>query len=238
MCRPRSTSGRRATGCCSWAVSRTHNGSSAPGKGQWRLRVEEVYTPATLPGLNAGPTYLHTRGTAAIDWRQSSGYARRGGYDGVTFHGYADSVDTYSFRQVDYEAVQHVPIFRETWVLSFRGRVETTYTNDDEVVPFFMLPSLGAGSNLRGFTSWRFRDRNSLLLQAEWRLLVNRFLDTALFVDAGKVTDRRSALDLSGLKSDYGIGFRFHAPAATPLRIDLANSNEGLVIVFSAKAAF
>ena len=208
-----------------------------PGEGT-APSVEEVYTPATLPGLNARPTYLHARGTAAIDWRHSSGYARRGGYYGVTFHGYTDSVDTYSFRQVDCEAVQHVPLFRETWVLSFRGKVETTYTNDDEVVPFFMLPSLGAGSNLRGFTSGRFRDRNSLLLQAEWRLLVNSFLDTALFVDAGKVTDRRSDLDLDGLKSDYGIGFRFHAPAATPLRIDLAKSNEGLIIVFSAKAAF
>jgi Omp85 superfamily domain len=213
---------------------------------QWEQRpgegtppsVEEVYTPATLPGLNARPTYLHARGAAAIDWRHSSGYARRGGYYGVTFHGYTDSVDTYSFRQVDYEAVQHVPLFRETWVLSFRGKVETTYTNDDEVVPFFMLPSLGNGSNLRGFTSWRFRDRNSLLLQTEWRLLVNSFLDTALFVDAGKVTDRRSDLDLDRLKSDYGIGFRFHAPATTPLRIDLAKSNEGLVVVFSAKGAF
>lgn len=32
-----------------------------------------------------------------------------------------------------------------------------------------MLPSVGGGSSLRGFASWRFRDRNSLLLQAEWR---------------------------------------------------------------------
>jgi hypothetical protein len=63
-------------------------------------------------------------------------------------------------------------------------------------------------------------------------------MDTAIFYDAGKVTASRSDLDLEDLKSDYGIGFRLHGPAATPLRIELAKSNEGLVIVFSAHASF
>ena len=208
-----------------------------PGKGSFPS-VEEVYTPETLPGLNASPTYVHTQGTVALDWRDSAGYTRRGGYYGVTAHDFADSDDTYSFRQIDYEAVQHLPIFRDAWVLSLRGRVQTTHTNEGEVIPFFMLPAVGGGSTLRGFTSWRFRDRNSLLLSAEWRVLANSFLDTALFYDTGKVTSSRSDLDLDGLKSNYGIGVRFHGPAATPLRVELAKSNEGLVIVFSAKAAF
>jgi hypothetical protein len=52
------------------------------------------------------------------------------------------------------------------------------------------------------------------------------------------VTNRTSDLDLTGLKSDYGFGFRFHGPLSTPLRVELARSNEGLVIVFSAKAPF
>jgi len=208
-----------------------------PGEGS-APSVETVYTPATLPGLGAKVTYLHAQGTAAIDWRTAAGYSRRGGYYGATFHDYADADDTYGFQQVDYEAIQHVPLFRDAWVLSLHGRVETTYGKDDQVIPFFMLPALGGGSSLRGFTSWRFRDRHSLLLQAEWRVLVNSFFDTALFYDAGKVTSRRSDLDLDGLKKDYGIGFRLHGPAATPLRIELAKSNEGLVLVFSAHAAF
>jgi outer membrane protein assembly factor BamA len=101
-----------------------------------------------------------------------------------------------------------------------------------------MLPAVGGGLSLRGFSSWRFRDRHSLLLQAEWRILVNRFFDTALFVDAGKVTARTSDLDLDGLKQDYGIGFRLHGPTATPIRIELAKSNEGLTLVFAAHAPF
>ncbi len=208
-----------------------------PGEGD-QPSVEEVYTPAALPGLGAKVTYLHAQGTAAADTRPAAGYARRGGYYGVTVHGYADTDETYGFRQVEYEAIQHVPLFRDAWVLSFRGKVDTTFASDDQAIPFFMLPALGGGSSLRGFTSWRFRDRNSILLQAEWRVLVNSFFDTAVFADAGKVTSRTSDLDLSRLKNDYGIGFRVHGPAATPLRIEFAKSNEGLSLVFSAQAAF
>ena len=160
--------------------------------------VDEVYTPETLPGLGAKITYLHTQGTAAFDWRTSAGYSRRGGYYGATYHDFADRDDTFSFRQVDYDVIQHVPLFRDAWVLSLHGRVETTDAGDGETIPFYMLPALGGGSSLRGFSSWRFRDRHSLLLQAEWRVLVNNFFDTAIFYDAGKVTARRSDLDLDG----------------------------------------
>jgi hypothetical protein len=200
--------------------------------------VEEVYTPETLPGLGAKVTYLHTLGTVAFDSRTSPGYSRTGGYYGVTFHDYRDSDDFYGFRQVDYEAIQHIPILREAWVLSLHALAQTTDASDGNAVPFFMLPSVGGGSTLRGFTSWRFRDKNSILFQVEWRVLVNNFFETALFYDAGKVTESSSDLDFKHLKSDFGIGFRMHGPAATPLRIELAKSNEGLVIVFAAHATF
>jgi hypothetical protein len=206
-------------------------GASAPS-------VEEVYTPETLPGLGAKPTYLHAEGSAALDWRTSAGYSRRGGSYGVTIHDFAAHDSAFGFRRVDYEAIQHIPVLRDAWVLSFRGRIETTYTGDDEQIPFFMLPALGGGSSLRGFSSWRFRDQHSLLMQAEWRVLANRFLDMAVFYDTGKVVSRRSDISLEGLKSDFGLGFRLHGPAATPLRIELAKSNEGLALVFSSKAAF
>ena len=200
--------------------------------------VDEIYTTETLPGLGASPTYLHSFGTIGLDFRPSPGYARRGGFYGVTFHDFHDQDGRYGFRQTDYEAIQHLPILRETWVLSLHGRLQLANAADAQIIPFFMLPSLGGGSSLRGFASWRFRDLNSLLLQADWRVMANRFLDMALFYDAGRVAARRSDLTSDPLKSDYGLGFRFHGPIATPLRIEFAKSNEGLVIVFSAKAAF
>jgi len=211
--------------------------NTKPGEGT-APSVEEVYNPASLPGLDARITYLHSQATIGIDWRPAPDYARRGGFYGVTFHDYADRDDAFGFKQVDYEIIQHFPILRETWAISVRGLVETTWLKGDQEIPYFMLPSLGGGSNLRGYSSWRFRDRNSLLLQGEWRIMVNRYLDTVFFYDAGKVERLTADLDLNGLKHDFGFGVRFHTPLVTPLRIDLAKSPEGLSLVFATSAVF
>jgi hypothetical protein len=201
--------------------------------------VETKYTPATLPGLGAEVTYLHTQGTVGLDWRTSPGYTRRGAYVGATLHDYSDRDDDFGFQLAEYEGIAHLPILREAWVLSFHGRVQTAFDKDGQEIPFFMLPALGGGSSLRGYSSWRFRDQNSLLLQAEWRIMVNRYLDLAFFYDTGKVTARTSDLDLDGLKDDYGVGVRFHGPFATPLRVELAHSRESSVsFIFSSSASF
>jgi hypothetical protein len=200
--------------------------------------VDAVYTPATLPGLGATTTFFHTEATVGLDSRPSRGYARRGGFYGVTAHDYTDNDTRFGFRQVDYEAIQHIPILRESWVISLHGLASTTWGKGGQEIPFYMLPSLGGGSNLRGFSSWRFRDRNSLLLQAEWRIMANRFFDTAVFYDAGKVAAQRSDLDLDRLKTDYGFGARFHAPFSTLFRFDVARSREGTRYVFAASPAF
>jgi hypothetical protein len=200
--------------------------------------IEELFTPETAPGLGASPTYLHTRASAGLDWRPAAGYARRGGLYQVTYHNYADRDDAHSFDRVDGEIVQHIPILRENWVISLHGLVQTTL-DDEDVVPYFLLPALGSGSTLRAYPSWRFRDRHSLLIAGEFRWIPNRLgLDVALFYDMGKVTPRWDDLSLKGLKSNVGIGVRFHTPLATPLRIELAQGREGLHLVFSGSAAF
>jgi hypothetical protein len=208
-----------------------------PGSGT-QPSVDEVYTPEGLTGLGATVTYFHSQGTIGVDSRPSAGYARRGGFYGVTMHDFTDHEGAHGFTQWEYEAIQHVPLMRETWVLSFRGRVATTGTKSGQEIPFFMLPAVGGGSSLRGYPSWRFRDRNSLELQGEWRVIANRFLDMAVFFDAGKVTAHARDLDLDGLKTDAGLGFRFHGPLATPLRVEFAQGSEGLSIVWAASAAF
>lgn len=200
--------------------------------------VDSIYTPATLPGLGATITYLHTQGTVGFDWRPAPGYARRGGYYGITAHDYNDRDSRFGFRQVDYEAIQHIPILRESWVLSLRGRAQTTLRQDSQEIPYFLVPHLGGGSTLRGYESWRFRDRNTLLLQAEWRIAVNRFMDTAVFYDAGKVAAKPSELGLNDLKTDYGFGARFHTPFQTVFRVEVARSHETTRLIFATSPVF
>jgi outer membrane translocation and assembly module TamA len=60
----------------------------------------------------------------------------------------------------------------------------------------------------------------------------------ALFFDAGDVARTRGDWTLDGMKTDYGIGVRFHTPAATALRVELARGSEGWRTVFTASAPF
>ncbi len=206
--------------------------------------IETLYDNATAPGLFApdgafsNPKFIVSQGTAAIDWRRSPGYSRTGGYYGVTVVNHTDTNETFDFTRVDGELIQHLPLMRENWVLSFRGRVQSIL-NDDDVVPFHLLPQLGSGSTLRGYTTGRFRDRHALLTTAEFRWIPNRMaLDMAIFYDAGKVASRFEDLDFDGLKSDWGIGARFHGVRQTVLRIEGAKGEEGWRLVFSTNAAF
>ncbi len=200
--------------------------------------IETIYDPITAPGLFSSPAFLRTTAMAAIDWRTSPGYSRKGGFYGVTLTSHADSDDTYSFQRVDGELIQHLPILRENWVLSLRGRVQTTLDEDDNV-PYFLLAQLGSGRTLRGYESGRFRDFHSILTSVEFRWIPSRLaLDMALFYDAGKVTRRRADLDFKGFKSDYGIGARFHGPTTTVLRIEGARGSDGWRLVVATSAAF
>jgi hypothetical protein len=208
---------------------------SAPGD---LISIEDVYTTATAPGLGENPDYVHTTISAGYDWRPGAGYARRGGLYEVALHRYSDRADTLSFDRLDAQVVQHLPILRENWVVSLRGQLQTTLDDTDQV-PYFLLPSLGSGSTLRAYSSWRFRDRHSMLFSGEWRWIPNRLgLDMALFYDAGMVANRFEALSVGDLITNFGVGMRFHSPVATPLRIELAKGREGVRLVFAGSAAF
>jgi hypothetical protein len=207
------------------------------GKGSYPS-IETRYNSQTAPGLGVDPGYVHTKVSGGIDWRQSPGYTRRGGLYEVAFHDYYNTGGgAYSFQKLTGEAIQYLPLLRETWVLAARGRVETTL-NDNQAVPYFLLPSLGNGNTLRAYSTDRFRDRHSMLMNAEFRWIPAVGLDMAVFYDAGKVTSYRHDLSFKGLKSDVGIGARFHGPFATPLRVDFAVGNEGWRIVVSGGPVF
>ncbi len=202
------------------------------------ISVESEFTEAAAPGVGTDPFYLHTAVSAAIDTRPAADYARRGALYQVAHHHYADRDQAYSFSRLDGEIVQHIPILRENWVLSLHGRVESVIDDGDQV-PYFLLPALGSGSTLRGYSSWRFRDRHAVLFAGEWRWIANRLaLDMALFYDAGMVAPRLDAITTNGFVSNYGVGVRFHSPVRTPLRVELARGREGTRVVFSASAAF
>ena len=210
----------------------TGAGTSAPS-------IEERFSSVTAPGLGTNPAYARSRAYAQFDTRDSPGYTRRGVLLRADLSNYSQTSGSGSaFNRVDLDGRAFIPILRENWVIAFRALASMTDAADGEDVPFFLMPSLGGGSDLRAYSSFRFRDRNRLLLSAEYRWTPSEALDMALFYDAGKVSPDRSDLDFDGLKRSYGIGARFHAPNATFLRIEYARGSEGGRLVFAASPSF
>ena len=201
--------------------------------------IEERFTPATAPLLGESSRYLRGELSATAYWLASPGYSRTGGlyrFGYEEFNPLQRGGDTFGFART--EVVQHIPILRETWVLSFRGRAESIVRESD-VVPYFLMPTLGGGDTLRGYTTGRFRDRHTMLLNGELRWFPNRLgLDMALFYDAGNVATRLADLSFDGMKTDWGFGVRFHTLTATALRLDLAKGSEGWRLVFASAPVF
>lgn len=200
--------------------------------------IETEYSPLTAPGLASDTRYVHATAFTAVDWRESPGYTRRGGLYSITLNEYRDQNERFGFRRVDAEIAQFVPVLKEQWVLGFRAIAQTTVAESGQAVPYYLLPSLGGARTHRGYGDFRFQDKHLIVLNGEYRWLPSRVLDMAIFVDAGKVASTRSALDLDGLKTAYGIGARFHGPAVTPLRLDLARGDEGIRLHITGGVTF
>jgi hypothetical protein len=198
-----------------------------------RSSIEELYTPEQMPGLDADPDYLHTSIGAAIDTTTGPRYSRSGTVLGATFHDYRQQdTGAFSFQRTDLFARQLIPILHGNWVIDLSARASGTRADAGEAVPFFLMPYLGGGRSLRGFPSYRFRDRYTLVMTAEYRWYAQEWVDMAVFYDTGKAVARRGDLDLDGLRDSVGIGIRFHTPQQTALRLELAHSNEGFRFIF------
>jgi len=185
------------------------------------------------------PNYRRSRVFAEIDSRTSPDYARSGGLYRVEWSDYRETTEgRNSFQRVDAEAQQFVPLMRENWVIALRALASTTTSADGEDVPYFLMPELGGSHMLRGYPAWRFRDRNRLLFTGEYRWTAGPFVDMAVFVDAGKVAQRRTDLDLQDLKTSHGVGLSIHTAAQTIARIEFARSHEGTSVSLSFSPSF
>src|SRR5262249_33448396 len=138
-------------------------------------------------GLAFQPTYAHTEWSVYSDTRNHRSYPTHGGLYRVAATTFNDqSTGTFTFQQYEAEALQLVPLTRR-WILAFRGWVVGTDVGTGHEIPFYLLPSLGGSTTLRGYSNYRFHDQNLALANAESRWAIFTHLDGAVFFDAGNV---------------------------------------------------
>ncbi len=180
-----------------------------------------VFGPADAPGVLIQPDFFRYTATVDVNRRVPRGNPRRGGRYAFTYQRVDDTeLDLFSFNRVDIDLQQYVPLLRDRRVLALRARAVMTDADAGAEVPFYFQPTLGGPDDLRGFRNLRFRDRNTLLFQAEYRWEIFTAVDGAIFYDIGKVAPRRQDFHLSEFERDFGIGFRFGTINGVFLRIE------------------
>ena len=148
-----------------------------------------------------------------------------------SFSRYSDrDADRYSFHRTDLDARAYVPFFQRTHTIALRTWIAEARPESGHEVPFYLQPTLGGSYSLRGFRTFRFRDRSVALFQAEYRWRINELVTGALFYDTGAVAARLG--DIGRLERDYGFGLRAGGRGGVAFRADVAlGSGEGTRIL-------
>jgi len=197
--------------------------------------IEDRFRTGDAPGLGDRANFVRSFAFVEVDYREPRN-ARKGGWYRVDLSHYDDrTAGRFTFNRLDVDLRQFVGFLAERRVLAARLFLATSATDEGQVMPFYLMPTLGGNDTLRGFREYRFRGPHALLFQGEYRWEIWSGLDGALFYDAGKVATRRGDLELRDLERDYGIGFRFNTDAGVVFRVDAGfGSREGkhLYIVF------
>jgi hypothetical protein len=196
----------------------------------------EVYNEETLVTFSDGYSQLYGETRLTLDTRTqpsqwvSSALPTRG-WKLTSFAGLHspldESFDDYARLGMDVQRYQH--LLGGDRVLIGRAQLEWISAEVD-AVPFVDLPGLGGSTILRGYRRGRFRDRISALAITEYRFPLHRQISGFLFLDGGKVA--REFGDLAGNKIHLGagIGLHVHTTSRLLVRMQLATSEEGIVV--------
>ncbi len=197
--------------------------------------LEELFDPDSVPGFFLQPQYLKYGGHAQFNF-----FDRGFPQAGLSFRAEVSRYDGrgandpagggFNFTRAVGEVQLHAPLGVRSRRLAFRFRTSHSMADDGDQVPFYMLETIGGTRSVRGFEEFRFRDLRNLVMNLEYRWEVWTYADLALFADAGKVFRDTDDFDFNDLHAGYGIGILARLPGGMRFRIDLAKSNEGIVL--------
>ncbi|MBC8113975.1 MAG: hypothetical protein H7062_06335 [Candidatus Saccharimonas sp.] len=215
--------------------------------------IEMRFFPADAPGLFMLPRYGRYQGSLDVQLPAGVGDAFYQGTKSRLTYAIYDQQDAelYNFTRFDVEAKQVFAGVGAHHRLTLSGWASMSMTDAGQEVPFFLQHTLGGKSalrsvhddrlgsdgteaTLRGYRDLRFRDRNLLLLQAEYRVPLWGPVDATVFADAGKVARTRSDLDLTDLRRDVGFSVSLMKGWTTWARVDVGfGSGEGTRVFFT-----
>lgn len=118
--------------------------------------------------------------------------------------------------------------------LAFRFHTRITYGN----TPWGLMSTLGGSHDMRGYFEGRYRDKSSADVCLELRQHVWRRNGVVLWVGAGTVFPRFSALRWREVLPNYGVGYRWEFKKRVNVRLDLGFGRGQTGFIFNINEAF
>jgi hypothetical protein len=207
--------------------------NAGPGKDRGFPSIEELFDPAEAPALDHQPDFWLAGAFLAADYRDQPTDPRCGGFYQFRWTRYDDlDFDRFHFHRYEFDLRQYFPTFHPRAGIAARALALLSARADNQRVPFFFMPTVGGGNDLRGYHQYRFRDENILLFNLEYRHRVHQFVQIVVFGDAGRVSPRPSQLGVDGRRGSVGTGVRFRLVDWLQLGLDLGWSPEGFRLWF------
>lgn len=232
-----------------------------PGANRRVPSIEERFVPSSVPEFSAEPMFGRYRGFAELVYpvppaaearnrpEEPSGFrsAFQIAVEAVRDH----DAGRHDFHRWEMEVQQRIRGFTPEQRLTLHGFLASTNSGSD--VPFYMLYTLGGSSGLksfrpdlfgtdgtratlRSFKNFRFRDRDLVLMQAEYRIPLVSGVQATIFVDAGQVAPRTSEL-FTNLRTGTGFSLGYVRRGKSLGRVDVGfGGGEGVQLFWSFSA--
>lgn len=188
----------------------------------------------SVTGFNGGN--LYGVGVNLVwDRRDNLFYPTSGHYQYIKFIAYTEPSD-YIFTTFELDVRLYKTLFKNhVWATNFYLK------NVAGNAPFYELPALGGHQRMRGYFQGRYRDKNYVSLQTEFRQYFWKRLGFVVFAGIGDVSEEITSLNMNELKYSIGGGLRylFNKKENVNLRMDIGIGRDGTTgIYFGIEEAF
>ena len=197
---------------------------------RYEFKVEDIYQKETGGLLDAGDLFgsngqrISGLGLAfSYDTRNNIFQPDQGAYHQALMMSYQPFIGSqFTFTKYVLDFRKYIPV-HDRQVLA----VQAWYSLVTGGAPFQEVALIGGSDIMRGYFEGRYRDRNAMVYQAEYRVPVHRKLGVVIFGSAGQVADKVPSFSFGGFKYGGGLGFRYRlTDDGLNIRLDLAYGDQ------------
>jgi len=194
-----------------------------------------ILSSGSLTGSRGG---LCSGFSISVDWDTRDGvlYPRKGVFFQIAADTYgAMSGSDFAFTGFKLDCREYF-LVAPNQVLTLQVYIKSTGGD----VPFHKLALLGGESLMRGYYKGRFRDKNLMAVQAEYRVMATKRIGVVGFAGLADVFPAFSEIAFKTIKFSAGTGLRYmvNTREGTTLRMDMAWGKASFGLYFTAQEAF